>query len=258
MHQEKLFFNAVKEDRDWYFVEYNPPVPSYPFASLNLVVSGPSSTEQVAAAMEVELKQWLARYPVPLMVAAFDENGGLCHLSGVRSSDFLFGYLDKITHEVKSYWHQVNDNEIPHDALDFGYLRRVYSNVGYKTSTDLRREDEKRSRLVRIAWWIVFVWAVVVPALIAVLEWAGPLWLAALALIYSLWKALIKALKILGWWDKSPREVEKDEEELRMRHHHYHCERNPESFIRLKLENFERSDRELIRTEATVLKQKKG
>jgi hypothetical protein len=39
-----------------------------------------------------------------------------------------------------------------------------------------------------------------------------------------------------------------------MRHHHYHCERNPEGFLRLKQENVERESREEIQREANSLK----
>ncbi len=54
-------------------------------------------------------------------------------------------------------------------------------------------------------------------------------------------------------WPKSKAEVQKEAEEARMRHHHYHCERNPEGFQRLKLENFERWAREDIQNEAKNL-----
>jgi hypothetical protein len=43
-----------------------------------------------------------------------------------------------------------------------------------------------------------------------------------------------------------------------MRHHHYHCERNPEGFERLKLENFERWAREEVHAEAKSLKRTAG
>ncbi|HXV49315.1 MAG TPA: hypothetical protein VEB61_10970, partial [Candidatus Binatia bacterium] len=63
-----------------------------------------------------------------------------------------------------------------------------------------------------------------------------------------------EALKLLGMWPKTDRDLATEEEELRIRHHHYHCERNPEGFRRLKLENFERESREAIRREAAALK----
>lgn len=34
-----------------------------------------------------------------------------------------------------------------------------------------------------------------------------------------------------------------------MRHHHYHCKRNPDGFMRLKVENIEREEIDRIREE---------
>jgi len=75
-----------------------------------------------------------------------------------------------------------------------------------------------------------------------------------MVLSFSLWKALVKALKLLGKWKESPQALNVQEEERRMRHHHYHCELNPEGFMRLKIENFERKERERIQNEAKGLK----
>ena len=251
---EKLFFVALKEDRGWYFVEYRPPITSYRFATLNVVVPDTVGVARVADAMETELKLWLARYPIPLMVSSFDGKGNLYNLMTVRASSHLIGFIDKTSQEMCLFWRLLEDKEIPDDALDTNYLRKIYSNIPYKTQDDLKRESAEHVRQLRIGWTIVFVWAVIVPAVVAILKWASPPWVAVLVLVYSLWKAVVKALKMLGKWKKSPREIEKEEEERRMRHHHYHCERNTEGFSRLKLENFEREERENILDEARKLK----
>jgi hypothetical protein len=94
---------------------------------------------------------------------------------------------------------------------------------------------------------------VVVPAGVAVLEWWSD-WLGLLVLVYSLYKAVEKALRLLGKWPKPKTELQKEAEEARMRHHHYHCERNPDGFQRLKLENFERWAREDTQNEAQALR----
>ncbi len=41
-----------------------------------------------------------------------------------------------------------------------------------------------------------------------------------------------------------------------MRHYFYHCERNPEGFARLKVENFEREAKEQTLKEAEALRNK--
>lgn len=250
---EELLFGMIKEDRGWYFVEYAPPNHGYRFAMLNVVVPGPTTPATVAAAMEMELKEWLQRYPLPLMVSAFDGKGDLYRLEGTRASDHLIGYLGAGVDSPAMFWRLLGDKEIPGDILDNDALLRLYADVPYKTSTQTRQEVAAYKRRIRIGWTIVFVWVAFVPAAWAILEWASPAWVGVLVLGYSLWQAGVKALKLLGKWKESPRDPKAREEERRMQHHHYHCERNPEGFLRLTIENFEREEQERIQNEAKAL-----
>jgi hypothetical protein len=254
MASDDMFFDAIKEGRGWYFVEYHPPRPGYRFATISIVVSEPATPIAVAEAMEVELKVWLRRYPVPLMVSAFDAKGDLCRLEGTRPSDHLVGYSAVGANTTSMFWRLLTDEEIPGEPLSHESLLHIYAGVPYKTSTQTRQEAEAHAREMRIGWTIVFVWAVVVPVVWVILKRFGPAWIGAMVLCYSLWKAFVKALKLLGKLKESPRELEIQEEERRMRHHHYHCERNPEAFFRLKMENFDREERERIQNEAKALK----
>jgi len=52
----------------------------------------------------------------------------------------------------------------------------------------------------------------------------------------------------------SQREKQEAERNLKMSHYFYHCERNPEGFNRLKIENFEREAIEGTRKEAEELR----
>ncbi len=256
MPSEKLFFKEVKEDRGWYFVEYKPPIPLYRFATLNVVLPEPAGTDKIVLAMETEAEKWLERYPIPLMVSAFDETGTLCTLTGSRPSNHLIAYkLPEGT--TKALWQMIDMNELPADALDAGYLRRTYSDIPYRTTAEIAdgiRRDAKAHRLLK---GMLFFWLVIIPVTIATIEWKAPAWLAALVYTYSLGKAAIAGLKLLGKWKKSPRELEKEEEERLMRHHHYHCMKNSEAFLRLKADNVERELRNEIKTEALSLKRQR-
>ena len=254
MPSDQIFFDPIKQDRDWYFVEYKPPNPTYPFATLSVVVPGPATPPAVAAAMEGELTLWLQRYPVPLMVTAFDAKGEVYRLGGTRPLDHLMGYLDSTTGKPCMFWRLLSDKEILSEAPSPESLLRVYADVPHKTSAQLRHEAETHARHLRIGWSIFFLWVAAGPAALAILKWASPAWVRVLVLGYTLWKALVKALKMLGKWKVSPRELKAREEERRMRHHHYHCVRNPEGFLRLKIENFEREERQRIQNEAKALK----
>lgn len=251
---DQLFFETTKEDRGWYFVKYRPPISGYQFATLQVVVLETTKTaEDVAATMEAELVIWLERYPVPIMVSAFDDTGSAISLKGHRSCNHLIGFIDSKTTKVVSEWRLLANDELPKDGLDVLYLRKIYEGIPFKTKQQLREEALKKAKRLRLGWWIVFVWAVAVPAGVAILEWWSD-WLGVVVLVYSLYKAIEKALRLMDRWPKSKAEAQKEAEEARMRHHHYHCERNPEGFERLKLENFERGAREDVQKEAHALR----
>jgi hypothetical protein len=82
--------------------------------------------------------------------------------------------------------------------------------------------------------------------------------LGLVVLIYAFVKATTQALRLTGRLPRSKREREKETKESKMRHYAYHCERNPEAFERLKLENFEREAIEKTKAEAAALKLKQS
>lgn len=59
---------------------------------------------------------------------------------------------------------------------------------------------------------------------------------------------------VTGLKKRSKRMEEKEREETEMRHHHYHCKKNPEGFMRLKIENFERAEMERIQKESLEIR----
>ena len=109
---------------------------------------------------------------------------------------------------------------------------------------------------MRSGFRVITFWAVGVPLAVAVLEWWSD-WLGYVVLVYAFWKAIEKALRLKGKWPKSKALLEREAQDLRMRHHHYHCEINPEGFMRLKIENFEKAASERIAREAAALKASK-
>ncbi|MDM7933780.1 MAG: hypothetical protein QUS08_00135, partial [Methanothrix sp.] len=50
--RELLFFDTIREDRGWFFVEYHPPMVGSLFAQLTLVIPEDRSPFEVAIAME--------------------------------------------------------------------------------------------------------------------------------------------------------------------------------------------------------------
>ena len=54
---------------------------------------------------------------------------------------------------------------------------------------------------------------------------------------------------MLGYVPQSKREKQLAEVDMRIRHHHYHCEQNPEGFLRLRCENIANDARKELRRE---------
>ena len=254
MQEDKLFFSSVTESRGVYFVEYSPPHHGYRFASLHLTYTEKIELNEVAKALEEEASQWLKKYPVPIMASAFDETGSLIDLDGVKPESHVICFYGNDGKTIEAHWALINEQAIPSQALNRDYLLDIYSNFKRRTSSEIRKEVEKSTKERRLGMRVIFAWVIVVPALVAIIEFFIPQWFAALVLLYSLSMALIKGLRMKGKLKKSKTELAKEEEQRRMRHHHYHCEKNPEAFQRLKLENFEQWARERIMKEAELAK----
>ena len=244
----------LQEIRGWYFVEYHPPVSDYKFSNLSLVVTIDNAHEKdVVDAMEKELKYWLNRYPIPLFVSAFDNSGSLLHSpSKIRGCDHLTGFFDT-NGKICLFWRLLKDKEIPNIALNKDYVDNLFSNLDYKTTAELNAEREKRRREIKLGSFLFFVWLVVVPLLIAVLEFYSS-WLSIAALIYSFYKAFQTGLELRGKWPKSKRKKDQEIEARLKAHYYYHCQMNPEGFKRLMLENLDKMSKDEIAKEAKALK----
>ena len=252
-------FGPAKEDRDWYFVEYRPPQAGTWFATLSLVFLQDVDAGSVADSMESEAQLWLQRYPVPVMVSSFDAAGDLVDLGTLRPSDHLVGLPGRDS-KPQLLWSLVRDDEAPNGPFSDAALLRIYSDFpGKKTSSaDRDAEFQQHARVIRrgralITLWLI-VWLVAIPLAWAVLQWAGPQWLAALVLLFCVYKAVAQTLKLLGVTGPSAKEQREQDRQRLMEHYYYHCERNPEGFERLKTENFDREARAQTTAEAEALR----
>ncbi len=253
MAPDDIRFGSFKEDRDWYFVEYSPPMANYRFSLLKLSVVEARDAQAVATAMESEVRMWLRRYPVPVMAIAFSADGDVLSLKSVRPIDYLMAWLDPDESQLVLRWELVKNDALPDVALNRKFLKEVFANVPSKTCREIQEEVAKHVATQKVGWWLVFVWAALVPLGVAVLEWWSDL-LGLVVLGYAFVKATTQALRLTGHLPKSTRQREKEAEDLKMRHHHYHCARNQEAFERLKAENFHREDIERTKAEALALK----
>jgi len=258
--REQLYFDAIKEDRGSYFVEYQPPVANNTFATLSVVYPDIFELNQVGECMRTEMIHWLARYPVPVMVSAFDVAENIIRPNGSSDDGFLVGWFVPGTNEIASSWKL---NELPaflNDTTSLPDWRTIYKDVSFRTDTQVKAAAQNKieqTRKQNLALKIfLMLWLAVIPAAWATSQYFGPDWLARIVYIYALWQAIRAWRKLTGHVKPSRSEKEKAEKERKMAHYYYHCERNLAGFSRLKIENFEKDISEHTRKEAEELAKK--
>jgi len=253
-----LYFEKLTEHRGDYFIEYSPPRPAVPHSTLYLVYPGSFQREQVRTHMETEARRWLDRYPVPIWASAWDKKEDAIKVFGDASESFLLAWLNS-SNEIELSIGLARSDEFSRMCPASVDLEDIFRDIPFKTKASLRAKAEKEAMdlskgflLLKIA--LVF-WLAIVPASIALLEYFGPQWLETIVLIYSLWKAWQTYQRILGHAKQSAKEKDDEAKKTKMGHYYYHCERNPDGFRRLLVENLEADAVERVRLEAEKFKE---
>lgn len=255
--EPRIIFDSVKEHRGWYLVEYHAPHHGDPFAHVSLTVLEAKDTGSVVEAMKDELRIWTRRFPVAVFVSSCDDKGDTIAVKDVTGLDYLVGWPGAQGEPVM-HWRTVGIEEWPKRQWTSDELKAIYASLPSRTLPSRAEFRNEQRRKVRFATALALSLFVVAPAAWAIIGFNSPQWLAQLLLFYALGTIYIKALKLLGMWPKTAADEAKAREELAIKHHHYHCERNPEGFNRLKAENFEREEREKTKALAESLKSKDG
>jgi hypothetical protein len=254
---DAVFRDEIKEGHKDYFVVYQPADDRITFATVSISFPGEvPEASIVRTLMERELEHWLARYPVPVMVSAFDAADNLTHPCEEPDGSHLIGYVNTVTGGITRHWRLVKDDELPPDQRETSYLARVYSDVPFRHKEQVRKdalaEAQTRARVIRFIS-LIMLFMVAVPVLIEVVAW-GVTWLGHVLAGISVIAGAYRAAKARGWIEPSPREKADAEKKRRMEHYFYHCERNPRGFESLKNENFERETIARTQKEAAELR----
>ena len=248
----KVFREKLKRHRGEYFVVYQPADSRIKFATLSLVFLNDSpNCAGVAAAMESELENWLHRFPVPTMVSSFDAKDDLITLKGCRDDHHLMGFAPKTGGMIKR-WGIFRDDEMPSEFRNDHYLEHVYAGVPCRPVEEVRRKATIEANSIRRAAALIILLVILVPLAIQVAS-LGIAWFGYLVSVISILFGIYKVAKALGWIKPSEQEKRKAEKQSKMEHYYYHCERNPEAFNRLKIDNFEREAVEQTQAEAKAI-----
>lgn len=253
MSTPNVYRDEIKEGRMDYFVTYQPADSRFSFALVDLVFPERRiENTRVAQAMEDELEIWLKRYPVPVMVSAFDAKEDLIGVHGDDGESHLMGYRDLKTGQLVRRWGLLKENELPAEQTNAEHLQSAYQGVSFRDQAAVRKAAQRKTTsVIRGARAIIF-FIVAVPVLIEIIS-LGVAWLGYILSTISITAGAYKAGKAFGWLKPTKRELAKAEELRKMEQCYWHCERNPEAFNRLKIQNFERDAMERTRKEADLL-----
>ncbi len=213
-------------------------MPGNNFATLSLVFIDAPELKQIAELMHTELNGWLARYPVLVMVTAFDIEENVLR---PETGGHLVGWVAPNSQKVVTSWNiEELSNFIKANPANQNW-ETIYTNIPYKTQNQIKIEADnyiKERRRINLGLKLILtLWIAVLPASWAIVQYLGPDWLGLLVLIYALYKIATAWTKLMGYRKPSSAEKEKLESERKMRHYAYHCELNPTGFARLKAEN---------------------
>jgi hypothetical protein len=146
----------------------------------------------------------------------------------------------KVDSNFKGDWNDVCEYcGQPQEAhkIDYG----TYEGTHYIYRMPCKQEQEQitlrlRNKALTVKGLIFFGW-VLIPLFIAIVGFAN-FWVGLLLFVISLVKIAIEYVKLFGNADEwIPGHKEKMEKERKMRHYYYHCEKNPNGFRKIFIEN---------------------
>lgn len=242
MDKDNIYFDSVKEKGEDCIIEYAPPLSDMPFATLTIIYVKEVPEKKVIADLKKQSEIWVKRYPVSLMASAFNKQDALIHLPSKKDSAHLTTLVKGKS--VETHWELLTNDKFPEQAFENDSLIATYPDLGHRTQREINADIEKEAKYMRVAKLLILTWAVFIPATISIILFFSPMWVGAIALVYSLWKAYQKWKEMTGRKKKTEKELSKERDEFQKEHHHYHCKQNPEGFEKLKLENFKKSTEE--------------
>jgi hypothetical protein len=233
----EIKYKSIKELHENYLLEYSPPTKYTKMALIELSIRKDLSQKEIADLIEKESKKWTAKYPLTTMTSAFHETGDLIDLTEIKESSSFVCHFDIHGKLLKSTWEiKSSPDETFYPDDDPG---AYFTQQKIIKRFDPEVEIKKHKNQMRALKFTAIAWGAVIPATYEISNYAGPKWISLLACIYGLYKALRSALKAWGILPQSKAEFKKQEIQRKKDHYYYHCELNPDGFLKLKGENFE-------------------
>lgn len=235
----KILRASVKEKRTNYIAEYKPADSNSFLAYLCVTYKDRNlDSQSIKQNIESEFSYWINKYPVPLMVTAFDYKGDMLQINDSFESS-LIGFKDINTNTIVKHWKTLKDKEFPEIQKTIEYQHRIYANLPHEEFDPIvARENfvkkmKSQKRVVISIGLFIILYPLSVELIAQKIDFINNF-----LIFISLLLGAYKAAKFLGWI--KPRETETLEanKKNKMEHYFYHCEKNPTAFEALRSENF--------------------
>ena len=165
---ENIYFDCKKEKGESFYVEYCPPRPSIPFATLSVTYITNAPPEIASSELERQCERWIRKYPIPIMGTVFNKEGRVLNLDTARPSSHLTVLL--VDHNIEKRWDFLKDEEFPENALNSEHLLLTYKDFSCKTQSEINNALKEKYKGIRIFKLVLIFWVVIVPVAIATLE----------------------------------------------------------------------------------------
>jgi len=248
----EVAYQSIRSLNDNYLLEYSPPNKHLPYSSIQITLRKPLPPNLVAELIESEVHKWIAKFPITTMVAAFHPNDDCYDLTEVRASSLYVCYFDKAETLLKATW----EREVKEPAEVYfpqGDPKGYFAHLAITKKFNPEKERNKLRKQVRFMKFTVLIWFAIIPAAYEIANYLGPKWLSLLVCIYGLFKAAKTGLKTWGILHPTSAEIAKRKVEEKKNHYYYHCERNPQGFLRIKGENFDKDAENKFSSEIDLL-----
>ncbi|PYL74516.1 MAG: hypothetical protein DMF26_10705 [Verrucomicrobia bacterium] len=140
-------------------------------------------------------------------------------------------------------WKTFADSELPRELISADRLDEIYKSIPSRSADEVRNQARAKAKTLKRAATLISVFIIGIPLAVEILSF-GITWIGYVVAGVSILVGLYKTAKTFSWIKPSERQKRVAEKRQKMEHYFYHCERNPEGFMRLKVENFERETME--------------
>jgi len=240
--------------KDGYFLKYDPPAPYSKFSTLSITFTKTIKEAQAKRIAHREAFDWIDRYPVPTAVYCTDLNDDNFR---IFEGDFAC-YFWKDTNGATKKSHKIDDSK---DVFEnFQVNHELFSDISFKTRAQVEEDSDRKlnerissSKRIRFSLAIIdFVFPVVI---LIFSTFMSPMWYTIAIFLISL-VAPVRRLRQI--YQKPSREKDKDHErQQKIKEYTYHCDRNPDGFLKLKLENWQEDARISVQKENAEINSRK-